>query len=126
MNALTVAMTGATIGSVLFGAGGVLAENFQKLNGSQIRAKFSGMEFTDEVHWGEVYETNGRLSSESMGTKRSGAWRVVKDRLCVDLEKGGGNDCYDVWTSGKKVQLRSADSNGLPLEGVLQSPPNRR
>ena len=32
-----------------------------------IRAKFSGMQLTDEVHWREVYERDGTLRSYSMG-----------------------------------------------------------
>jgi hypothetical protein len=32
----------------------VAQEQFKKLSGAEIRAKFTGMEFTDEVHWGVV------------------------------------------------------------------------
>ncbi len=36
-------------------------EKLQRLTGQQIRAKFAGMELTDEAHWGEVFERNGTL-----------------------------------------------------------------
>jgi hypothetical protein len=101
-------------------------EKFQKLSGTQIRAKFTGMQFTDQVHWGQVYASNGTLASEEMGRKRVGTWRVVNDQLCTDLGKEGGNDCFDVWISGKKAQLKIPGSTELPFEGVLEIPPNRR
>jgi hypothetical protein len=101
-------------------------ENFQKLSGTQIRAKFTGMQFTDQVHWGQVFGPNGTLTSEEMGRKRVGTWRVVKDQLCTDLGKEGGNDWFDVWTSGKKAQLKIPGSTELPFEGVLEIPPIRR
>jgi hypothetical protein len=105
----------------------VLAEEqFQKLSGTQIRTKFTGMQFTDQVHWGQVYAPNGTLTSEEMGRKRVGTWRVVNDQLCTDLGKEGGNDCFDVWISKKKVQLKILGSAELPFEGVLEIPPNRR
>src|SRR5712692_8516043 len=62
-------------------------EKFQKLTGAQIRAKFGGMELTDEVHWYDLYERNGTVLSSSMGRKRNGKWRVEKNELCVELEE---------------------------------------
>lgn len=102
---------------------GALAEDqFKKLSGTQIRAKFTGMEFTDQVHWGEVYESNGQLKSEEIGTKRTGTWRIQKDQLCTDYGKEVGSSCYEFWMSGKNVQLRTEGSSGLPLEGVVEKP----
>jgi len=100
----------------------VAQDRFTKLSGSEIRAKFTGMEFTDEVHWGEVYGANGKLTSEEMGKKRVGTWRIEKNQLCTDYGKEVGNICYEVWTSGRNVQLRIQDSPALPLEGVLERP----
>lgn len=71
------------------------AEKFQKLSGSQIRAKFVGMEMTDNVHWADVYGSNGALKTFSMGHKRDGKWRVEKDELCVDRGPDDGG-CYQV------------------------------
>jgi hypothetical protein len=96
-------------------------QNFQKLTGAQIQAKFPGMELTDESHWGEVFERNGTLTTHSMGHKSVGKWRVQKDQLCLDHGKEPGGGCYQVWLSGKNVELRNQTSS-LPLEGVLQKP----
>lgn len=80
------------------------------------------MEFTDQVHWGEVYESSGKLASEEMGTKRTGTWRVRNDELCTDYGKDIGSTCYEVRMSGKNVQLSTKGSSDVPLEGVLEKP----
>ena len=41
----------AIVASISFEVSAAAAENSQKLSGSQIRAKFTGMQLTDEVHW---------------------------------------------------------------------------
>src|SRR6476660_4858901 len=53
----------------------VAEQKFQKLTGAQIRAKFSGMELSDDVHWYDLYERNGILLSSSMGRKED--WKMV-------------------------------------------------
>jgi hypothetical protein len=65
----------------------VAQDQFKKLSGPEIRAKFIGMEFTDEVHWGEVYEPNGKLTNEEMGKKRVGTLRIEKNQLCTTTER---------------------------------------
>jgi hypothetical protein len=97
-------------------------QKFQKLTGAQIRAKFSGMELSDEVHWYDLYEKNGTLLSSSMGRKRTGRWWTEKDQLCVDDSETV--KCYEVRASGNKVELRG---EGLyPVDAVLRSPISRR
>ena len=90
-------------------------EKFQKLKGGQIRAKLAGMELTDNVHWRDLYQRNGTVMSTSMGRKRAGRWRVEQDQLCIELEGEPIPKCYDVWISGKEVELRSEGL--LPLRG---------
>jgi hypothetical protein len=98
-------------------------EKFQKLSGPQIRARFAGMEMTDGTHWADVFLSNGTLTTYAMGRKSSGKWDVQKDELCVDRGKDDSG-CYQVWLSGKNVELRHDGSN-LPLEGILQRPAAR-
>jgi hypothetical protein len=121
-------MAAAIIGLLAAVAFGVCAEaeqKFQKLTGAQIQAKFAGMEVTDEAHWGEVFERNGTLTITSMGHKSVGKWRIQKDQLCLDTGKEPGGGCYEVWVSGKNVELRNQASN-VPLEAVLQKPASGR
>src|SRR5229473_1282863 len=122
MRSSAIAAT-AMLGLLVSDVDGLAAEKFQKLSGAQIRAKFVGMEVTDNVHWADVFGPNGDLKSYSMGRKKDGKWRIEKDELCVDRGKDDGG-CYQVWVSGKNVELRR---EGLPaaFEGVLQRPAAR-
>jgi hypothetical protein len=120
MTAIAITMLGAVVLASVAEA----QEKFQRLTGAQIQARFAGMEVTDEVHWGDVYETNGTLKTYSMGRKTVGKWRVQKNELCLDRGKEE-QGCYEVWISEKKVELRRPGSD-LSLEGVLQRPADRR
>lgn len=110
--------------ALVLGTGAAAAERFQKLTGAQIRAKFSGMEMSDNVHWRDFYEPNGTLTSQSMGRQRIGKWRIDKDELCVDRGKDDGG-CYQVWVSGKNVQLKRPTLDFPIMEGMLQNPIKR-
>jgi hypothetical protein len=96
-------------------------QKFQRLTGAQIQARFPGMELTDEAHWGEVFERNGTLTITSMGHKSAGKWRIQRDQLCLETGKEPGGGCYEVWLSGRNVELRNQTSS-TPLEAVLQKP----
>src|SRR5436305_10561214 len=124
MNKYPVAAIAVIVGVLTFGPPLDAAEKFQKLSGPQIRARLAGMEITDEAHWADVFAPSGTLTSYSMGRKSIGKWSVQKDELCIDR---GGDDggCYQVWLSGRKIELRREGSS-LPMEGVLQKPTARR
>ena len=117
-------VTIAVLGVAIFAASAPAEEKFQKLSGAQIRAKIAGMELTDEVHWREFYARNGTVTSSSMGRKRTGKWRVEKDQLCIEFDKDPPAKCYEVWMSGKKVELRREGL--LPLQAVLEKPTGRK
>src|SRR5882724_11094604 len=119
MNKHLVLMVATALWAGMLGSGVESAEKFQRLTGAQIQARLAGMEITDEVHWADVFADNGTLTSYSMGRKSSGKWRVQKDELCIDRGKDDGG-CYQVWISGKKVELR----RGVwpwPWEGIFKS-----
>jgi hypothetical protein len=113
----------ALIATTILGSSAAAEERFQKLTAGQIRAKLAGMELTDNVHWRDLYQRNGTVLSESMGRKRTGKWRVEKDQLCIELEKDPIPNCYDVWLSGKQVELRREGL--LPLQGALETSSER-
>ena len=115
------AATTALLGVLAFQPPAAAEQKFQKLTGAQIQAKFPGMELTDEAHWGEVFERNGTLTITSMGHKSTGKWRIQKDQLCLDTGNEPGGGCYEVWVSGRNVELRNQTSS-VPLEVVLQKP----
>jgi hypothetical protein len=108
----------ACLAVATLGASAAAEEKFEKLTGGRIRAKLSGMELTDNVHWRDFYQRNGTVISTSMGRKRTGKWRVENDQLCIEFEKEPVPTCYDVWISGKDVELRREGL--LPLQGTLE------
>jgi hypothetical protein len=100
MKAMTI-IVAATLASISVGA--VAAESSQKLSGNQIRAKFTGMQLTDEVHFRDVYKRDGTLRSYSMGTKRVGKWAVEKDELCQYF-KEPDDGCYKCHSRGTALR----------------------
>jgi hypothetical protein len=108
----------ACLGVATLGPSAAAEEKFHKLTGGQIRNKLAGMELTDNVHWRDFYQRNGTVMSTSMGRKRTGKWLVEDDQLCIEFEKEPIPDCYDVWLSGKQVELRREGL--LPLQGILE------
>ena len=123
MKKLWKIVAAAALASISVTVSAVAAENFQKLSGAQIRAKFAGMQLTDEVHWRYVYDREGRLRSYAMGTKKVGKWAVEKDELCLYF-KEPDDGCYEVSLSGKRIEMKPSGV-GLTLEGVLQTPADR-
>jgi hypothetical protein len=99
---------------------GEAAEKFQKLSGPQIRARFTGMEMTDSVHYADMFAARGTLKIFSMGKKKEGTWRVEREEICVDRGKDDGG-CYQVWMSGKNVEFRR-EGLAATMEGTLQRP----
>jgi hypothetical protein len=100
-----------------------VADNVQKLSGKQIRAKFSGMQLTDEVHFRDVYDRDGTLKSYALGTAKTGRWVVEKDQLCLYF-KEPDDGCYDVSLAGNRVEMKPAGL-GLSIDGILQTPTDR-
>jgi hypothetical protein len=123
METLLKIVAAATVASISIAMSTAAAENTQKLSGSQIRANFTGMQLTDEVHWRYVYDRDGTLRSYSMGTKKVGKWAIEKDELCLYLQEPD-DGCFEVSLSGKRIEMKPSGL-GLPLEGVLQTPANR-
>jgi hypothetical protein len=123
MKRLFKIMAAATAASISVEVGAGAADDFQKLSGNQIRAKFTGMQLTDEVHWRYVYDPDGTLRSYSMGTKKVGKWTVEKDELCLYLREPD-DGCYEVSLSGRSIEMKPAGLRST-LEGVLQTPADR-
>jgi len=123
MKKLLKMIAAAVVASTSIELSAAAAENAQKLSGSQIRAKFTGMQLTDEVHWRYVYDRDGTLRSYSMGTEKIGKWAVGKDELCLYL-KEPDDGCYEVSLSGNRIEMKPSGL-GLSLEGVLQTPADR-
>ena len=123
MKKLLKIIVAATVASILVEVSAVAAENFKTLSGDDIRAKFTGMQLTDGVHWRYVYDRNGTLRSYSMGTKKIGKWAIEKDELCLYL-KEPDDGCYEVSRPGERIEMKPSGL-GATIEGVLQTPADR-
>ncbi len=93
---------------------------FRRLGIAKIAARFAGMSFTDEVHFTRTFTRDGTLAIVSMGTRWTGRWRVVDDELCL-ARAGEEERCYQVWTSGRNVQLRRPGIS-VTEDGILKKP----
>ena len=123
MKKLLKMIAAAAAASISVDVSAAAAENLQKLSGVQIRAKFVGMQLTDEVHWRYVYDRDGRLRSYSMGTKKVGKWAVEKDKLCLYLNEPD-DGCYEVSRAGASIEMKPVGLGSI-FEGVLQAPADR-
>jgi hypothetical protein len=94
-------------------------EVFRHLTASEVRARFAGKEFTDDMHWAYRFEPGGRLHVVSLGRVRIARWRLDGDGLCLEAAP-----CVHVWMAGNRVEFRRGDGT-LPDEGVLQAPARR-
>lgn len=93
---------------------------FRRLGSTEIAARFAGMSFTDEVHFTRTFTRDGTLATVSMGTRRTGRWRVVDDELCL-TRASEEERCHQVWTSGRNVQLRRPGF-AVTEDGILRKP----
>ena len=113
----------AAVASISVEVGAVAAENAQKLSGAQIRAKFTEMQLTDEVHFRDVYDRDGTLRNYSDGKGKVGKWIVKKGELCIYF-KEPDDGCYEVSLSGGRIEMKPSGL-GLSIEGILQRPTDR-
>ena|SRR5215212_8034759 len=113
------------LAALIFSTGVVnAADTFRQLKGSEISSRIRGMEFTDEVHFAELFRRDGSLAIVSMGARKTGKWRVSRDELCL-MEPGHEERCYGVWMAGRKIELRR-EGIDITEEGVLQKPQRRQ
>jgi hypothetical protein len=83
------------------------------------------MQFTDEVHWREVYERNGALRNYQMGRERAGKWHVENGRLCRAFPSENAGDCFDVWKDGNTLEMRRDAEDRNPIVGIVEKPTAR-
>jgi hypothetical protein len=97
-------------------------DRFHKLAGPQIAATLAGMQFTNEVHWREVYETDGTLRRYAMGRAHLGTWRVRGSEMCIDFGNDGDKNCFEVWRRDNQVIMQRDAEDNDPIQGRLEKP----
>ena len=93
------------------------ADGFRRLDGNEIRKTFVGRIFSDDVHFADRYLADGKIQSESMGTKKTYAWRIEQDRLCIADPQS--DICYFVWKKTNAIRLLP-DGPGIPGDGFIR------
>jgi len=66
-----------------------------------------------------VVAPGGKVLVRDMGRTSTGSWHLRNDRLCI-VRPRILEDCYEVWTAGDALQLRSPDT-AIPLTVFLRS-----
>lgn len=99
------------------------AGSMQRVADKQIRALFTGMEFTDEESLAMVFNRDGTLSIFAMGSRSTGRWRIDKGMLCLVRDEPGER-CFEVRMADKNVQLKEPGIDAVE-EGILQKPASR-
>jgi hypothetical protein len=98
------------------------AESFRKPTGEQIAGVLAGMQFADEAHWREVYESNGALRNYAKGREHAGKWHVENGRLCLAFASESAGDCFDVWRNGNTLEMRRDAEDRHPIVGIVEKP----
>src|SRR5256886_12173688 len=106
----SILFAASIVGSTSWAVSAVAAENFKRLSGAQIRAKVTGMQLTDEVHYRFVYDRDGTLRSYSMGVKKVGKWTVESDQLCLYFREP--DDGCEVSLSGGQIEMKPSGLGG--------------
>jgi hypothetical protein len=123
MKKTSILFAASIVGSTSWAVSAVAAENFKRLSGAQIRAKVTGMQLTDEVHYRFVYDRDGTLRSYSMGVKKVGKWTVENEQLCLYFQEPD-DGCYEVSLSGSQIEMKPSGLGGA-IDGLLQPPTDR-
>lgn len=77
------------------------------LSGAAIRTTIIGKTITDDAHWADRFEPDGRLSGHDMGREYVGHWKIVENELCLTHQaKHPVTECYEVWIKGNQVEYR--------------------
>src|SRR5262249_1519671 len=113
----------AFLGVTTAGLTGITQEKIQKSTAGQKRPKIVGMRMNDNLHWRALPQPKGTVVRTATRRTATDESRVESDQLCIEFEKEPVPKCYDVWLSGKQVELRREGL--LPLQGALEPPTGR-
>jgi hypothetical protein len=97
------------------------AERLRKLPQAEIVAKLGGMQFTDGVHWREIFEEGGDVQRFDIDRVRIGTWHMRKNELCIDFGADGDDNCFEVWMEGNQIVMQRDTEDPHPREGFLEN-----
>jgi len=92
--------------TLVFASASSAQEQFKLLGEREIRTKVIGNDITDSSHWSMYLRSDGALIRDEMGRKRTGIWKIQKNKLCMSNPSTNLLDCHEVWMSGQNIRLR--------------------
>src|SRR5262249_6915541 len=103
---LRVPMMIVVLPTLVFGSASNAQEQFRLL-GEKIQTRVIGNDITDSAHWSMYLRPDGALIRDEMGRKRTGVWKIRKNKLCMSNPTTKLLDCHEVWMSGQNIRLRA-------------------
>jgi len=103
---LRIAMMAVVLPTLVFGSASNAQEQFKLLGEKEIRTKVIGNDITDSSHWSMYLRSDGALIRDEMGRKRTGIWKIQKNKLCMSNPSTNLLNCHEVWMSGQNIRLR--------------------
>jgi hypothetical protein len=92
--------------TLVFGSASKAQEQFKLLGEKEIQTKVIGNDITDSSHWSMYLRSDGALIRDEMGRKRTGIWKIQKNKLCMSNPSTEVLDCHEVSMSGQNIRLR--------------------
>jgi hypothetical protein len=81
---------------LLLGSCAARAEDIRRLSGAEIKRVVTGKVVTDDVHYTDRFQRGGKYVGVFMNKRRTGAWDVKDDKLCITLGSEPPN-CDAFW-----------------------------
>ena len=116
---LRVAMMAVVLPTLVFGLASTAQGQFKLLGEKEIRTRVIGNDITDSSHWSMYLRSDGALIRDEMGRKRTGVWKIQKNKLCMSNPNTDLLDCHEVWMSGQNIRLR-VHKDEETLEAVVE------
>jgi hypothetical protein len=104
---LCVRMMLVVLSTLVFGSASKAQEQFRLLGEKEIQTRVIGNDITDSSHWSMYLRSDGALIRDEMGRKRTGIWKIQKNKLCMSNRRTELLDCHEVWMSGQNIRLRA-------------------
>lgn len=83
------------------------AQPFKRLSAAQIKSVIAAYIITDDAHWSDRYDADGRLIAMELGKVKHGRWRIAGNELCTLREaRKPVEECFEIWAAADEIEFR--------------------
>jgi hypothetical protein len=83
------------------------ADAFRRLSAAEIRSSIVGKVVTDDSHWSDRFESNGRLDAMELGQRKPGIWKLKGNEMCVTRKaRRPVEECFEIWRANDQIEYR--------------------